>query len=126
MLFKDIFYFYLLQPFCSREQNGLCNFGRGHYDEYFCEIILNFDQWLKRRCHIKKFYFKLQWPFCSTEQTCWCNVGRGHYGDHACEIIFNFALCFRRRCHLKIFLKNYILAMAAILFDFAEPFVQVW
>ena len=24
--------------------NGLSNFGRGHYEEHFCEIILNLDQ----------------------------------------------------------------------------------
>ena len=38
------FFFYLWQPFCSREQNGLRNFGRGHYDEHFFGITLNFGQ----------------------------------------------------------------------------------
>ena len=33
---------------------AFCNFGRGHHEEYFCEIILNFDQWFKR-CHLKDF-----------------------------------------------------------------------
>ena len=23
-------------------------FGRGHYEEHFCEIILNLDQWFRR------------------------------------------------------------------------------
>ena len=32
----------------------LCNFGRGHYGEHSCEIILNLDQWFRRRCHLKK------------------------------------------------------------------------
>ena len=31
------------------EQNSLCNFGRGHYEEHFCEIILVLDQWLRSR-----------------------------------------------------------------------------
>ena len=31
----------LWQPFCSAEHNHLCNFGRGYYEEQFCEIILN-------------------------------------------------------------------------------------
>ena len=31
----------------SAEQNHLCNFGRGHHGEHFCEIILNLDQWLR-------------------------------------------------------------------------------
>ena len=38
-------------PFCSAEWNHLCNFCKGHYEEQFCEIILNFDQWFKRNCH---------------------------------------------------------------------------
>ena len=24
------------------EQNSLCNFGRGHYEEHFCEIIFEY------------------------------------------------------------------------------------
>ena len=27
----------------------MCNFGRGHNGEHFCEIILNLDQWFRRR-----------------------------------------------------------------------------
>ena len=46
MYFK-IFLFNLWWPFCSAEQNGLCNFGRRQYKEHFCEITLNLDQWLK-------------------------------------------------------------------------------
>ena len=41
-------------PFCSAEQNHLCNFGRGYYEEQFFEIILNLDQWF-RRCCLKIF-----------------------------------------------------------------------
>ena len=52
--FKDISYLELWQSFCSVEQNHLCNFGRGYYEEQFCEIILNLDQWF-RRCHLKDF-----------------------------------------------------------------------
>ena len=36
-------------------KNHLCNFGRGHYEEQFCEIILNLDQWFRRRCLLKIF-----------------------------------------------------------------------
>ena len=54
----------LAAPF-SAEQNHLCNFGRGHHEEDFCELILNLDQmsfkdishldkWFRRRCHLKK------------------------------------------------------------------------
>ena len=30
----------------------MCNSGRGHYKEHFCEIILNLDKWF-RRCNLK-------------------------------------------------------------------------
>ena len=55
MQFKGISYLELLQPFCSAEHNRLCNFGRGYYEEQFCEIILNWGQWFRRRCHLKDF-----------------------------------------------------------------------
>ena len=28
----------------------------GCQEEQFCEIILNLDQWLRRRCHLKYFF----------------------------------------------------------------------
>ena len=55
MLFKDISYLELWQPFCSVEWNQLCNFGRGCYEEQFCEIILNLGQRFRRRCRLKDF-----------------------------------------------------------------------
>ena len=54
MLFNDISYLELCQPFCSEERNHLRNFGRWCHEEHFCEIILNLDQ-LFRRCRLKKF-----------------------------------------------------------------------
>ena len=53
MAFKNISYLELLWPFCSAEQNHLCNFCRRLQEEQFCEIILNLDQWFKRRCRLK-------------------------------------------------------------------------
>ena len=47
-------YLELWQPFCSVEQNYLCNFSRRHHEEQLCEIILNLDQWY-RRCCLKIF-----------------------------------------------------------------------
>ena len=32
----------------------LCNFGRRHYGEQTCEVILNLDQWFRRRCPYKE------------------------------------------------------------------------
>ena len=49
--FKEIFYLELWQPFCSAVRNHLYDFGKGHYEEQFCEIIVNLDQWLRRECH---------------------------------------------------------------------------
>ena len=46
MLFKDISCLELWQPLCSMERENLCNFGRVHHEEQFCEIILNLDQCL--------------------------------------------------------------------------------
>ena len=55
MLFKDISHLELLWPFCSAEHNHLCNFGRGHHEEHFCEIILNLEEKFSRRCCLKIF-----------------------------------------------------------------------
>ena len=55
MPFKDSSYLELWHPFCSPEQNHLCNFGRGYQEEWLGEIILNLDQWLRRRCLLKIF-----------------------------------------------------------------------
>ena len=41
-------------PFCSAEQKYLCNIGRGHHEEQFCENVLNLDQGF-RRCRLNTF-----------------------------------------------------------------------
>ena len=55
MSFKDISYLEHWWPLCSAERNHLCNIGQGHYQEHFCEVVLNLDQWFSRRCHFKIF-----------------------------------------------------------------------
>ena len=55
MSFKDISNPELWWPLCSVEWNHLCNFGKWHYEEQFCEIILNLDRWIRRRCLLKIF-----------------------------------------------------------------------
>ena len=55
MRFKDISYLELWRPFCSAERNHLCNFGRGHYEEQFYEIIWKLGQWFRRGCGLKDF-----------------------------------------------------------------------
>ena len=39
MKIKVISYLQLWPPYCSAEWSHLCNFGRGHYEEHFCEIF---------------------------------------------------------------------------------------
>ena len=65
MLFKDISYLDLWQPFCSAEGNHLCNFGRGCYEEQFCEIILNksFGQVVQSRCGLIFLIWSSGGPF---------------------------------------------------------------
>ena len=70
MPFKDISYLELWQACSSAEQNHLCNFCRGYYEDQFYEIILNFGQWVRRRC-------------CSVERNHSCNFDR----EHSCEVI---------------------------------------
>ena len=55
MPFKNISYLDLWQPLCSVELNHLCNFGRGHYEKQLCEIMINLDEWFRRRYHLKIF-----------------------------------------------------------------------
>ena len=55
MSFKDIFYLELRQPLCSKDLNHLCNGGRRYHEKQFFDIILNLDQWFRRKCHLKVF-----------------------------------------------------------------------
>ena len=48
MMFKNIS-IYSSDGNFSANQNHLCTFSRGHYEEHFCEIIFNFDQTIPPR-----------------------------------------------------------------------------
>ena len=101
--FKDISYLKLWQPLLA-EQNHLCNFGRGHHEEHFCEIILNLDQCF-RRCRLKAF---ITWtsgdPFIWQSKNHFCSVGRSHNEEQFCAITLNLDQWFRRRCRFKLVL----------------------
>ena len=58
MSLKDIAYVELWQPLCSMQQNHLCNFGRRHHEEQFCETILNLDHWFRGRFCLKIFLIR--------------------------------------------------------------------
>ena len=55
MSFKGNSYLDIWQPFCSAECNNLCIFGRGYYEEQFCEIILKSGLWFRGRLSLKFF-----------------------------------------------------------------------
>ena len=119
MTFKDISYLELLQPFCSVEWNGLCNFGRGYHEKQSCEIILNLDQWFRR-------------GFCLNDFLCraltvlvLCNFGRGHYWEHSYEIILNLDQWLRRRCRLRKSLWTRHYTQKPITIAHIEPSAQV-
>ena len=57
MSFQYISYLELCRPFCSAERIHKCNFDRGYYEEQFCKIVLNLDQWFRRRCLLFMRYF---------------------------------------------------------------------
>ena len=63
MSFKDISYLELWLPLYSVVCNHLCNFGRKHHEEQSCEIILNLDQWFRRKCHLKVCIWSSDSPF---------------------------------------------------------------
>ena len=46
--FKDISYRELCWPPYPVEQNFLDNFGIGHHEEHFFEIIMSLDLWFRR------------------------------------------------------------------------------
>ena len=55
------------------EQNHFGNFGRGRYDEHFCEIILNLDQWSEDDgVKIYTSYLDRWWQSCLAE---WKQLG---------------------------------------------------
>ena len=51
MSFKDIFDLELCWPICWAEQNHFCNFGRGHHEEQFCEIIYMTEKVVPTYCN---------------------------------------------------------------------------
>ena len=53
MSFKGFSYLELWQSLCSVDWNHLWNIGRRHHEEQSCEIILNSDQWFRRKCRLK-------------------------------------------------------------------------
>ena len=57
MQFKNIYYLELWQPFCSVERNHLCNFGRRHHEEQFCEKYFEFGPVVQEEMLFKDIYY---------------------------------------------------------------------
>ena len=55
MSFKDIYCLELWKPLSSVDWDNLCIIGRWHHEEQSCEIILNLDQWFRKKCRLKVF-----------------------------------------------------------------------
>ena len=90
----------------------------------FCEIILNLDQWLRRKgCLNFISYLELWWLFPAAKQNHFCNFRRWIHVEHFCEIILNLDQWFRRICHFKGFLSR---LLAHLMFGGAGTFVQFW
>ena len=87
MPFNGISYLELWQPLCSAKRNHLCNFGRGYYEEQFCEIILNLGQRFRRRCRLKDFLSGALVALLFGGAEPLCNFERRHHGEYSCEVI---------------------------------------
>ena len=85
-----------------------------------CEISLNLDQWLRRKCCLKVF---LIWssgsPFVQRSITISAILVEGIKRNNSVKLFLNLGQWFR--CLLKDFLSG---ALATLLFSEAEPFMQ--
>ena len=78
-----------LELWRTAELNNLCNFGRGHHEEPFFEIVLNLDKWLdKEKRSFEGISYLELWQ--TAELNHLCNFGRRHHEEKFCEIILNF------------------------------------
>ena len=67
--------------------------GPGHYEENFCEVNLNLDNWSERDVvKTKKRYFisRALAVLFSVEWNHLCNFGRRHHEEQFCKIYFEF------------------------------------
>ena len=99
--FKDISHLQLWQPLCSLNWIYLCNFGRRHHEEQFCVIILNLDQWFRRKWGLKGIsYLELWQPFGSVERNHLCNFRRWYSEEQFCIILLHLG----QKMTFKLFL----------------------
>ena len=52
-------------------------FGRGQYEEHFCEIISNLDQWQRRRCPLQIIFIFSCGGHCDQQSSTICAILEG-------------------------------------------------
>ena len=108
---SGVYCFPFVQP--SGTSNPLCNFSRGHFEEYFSEIILNFGPVVKEKMSLKDILFLTLVASLFSGAEWFVQFSKGHYEEYFLEIILKLAQ-WLRGCYLKIFLS---LAWWPILFN---------
>ena len=87
-LSKDISYLWLWQPFFSVLPNHLCNYDSGHYAEHLSEIILNLEQWFKRKCSLKIFLiYSPGGPFVQQSRTVCAVFNKGFVRNNSVKLL---------------------------------------
>ena len=103
MLFKDISYLESWRILCSADWNHFRNGGRRHHEVQYCEIILNLDQRVRRKYHLKAF---LIWssdnPFVQRTVTICAILVEDISWNNSAKLFLSLSQWFRRRCSLKI------------------------
>ena len=118
MSFNGISYLVFWQPLCSMEYNHLYSFGRVHHEEHFCEIILNLDQWFRRRCHLKTFIEISGGPFVQRTGTIWFIAVEGIMRNKSVKLFWIWS-----SGRLKVFL---IWSSSSPFVQRSKPSVQFW
>ena len=77
--------------------------GRRHHEERFCQIILNLDEWFRKRWRLKIFLFRALVAILFSGAEALEQFGSGYHEEQFCESILNLGQWFRR-CHFKTFL----------------------
>ena len=90
-------------PFVQRSGTICANCGSVYQEDQFCEIILNLDQWFRRRCCLKDFLSgALAALLCSGAEP-FMQFWKGASWEHSYEVIWNSDHWFRRCCLKKKF-----------------------
>ena len=106
------------------EWNHLCNNGRRHNEQQFCDIILILDQWYSRRCCLNIFLILSSGgPFVQQSRTICAVLLKGIMRNNSVKFFR-----FRTSGSGGNVIKRHFLsrALVAPLFGGAKPFVKLW